>query len=243
MNFLALGILMLFCLVGFAAIFFTTFGTLIILAGIILYAALTGFSVLGLRPLVIVIILYILGESLEYILVIAGAKKFGASTSSALGGLIGGIAGASIGSLVFGVGIIPGTFIGIFLGALTVELILKRDFIKSFKAGSGALSGRLGSILAKVIIAIIMFGVVLFEISSASGEEGPLYKGMPRQDLKKAGYLEEKTLGHYAYRDREFLVFSDWTTADFKDIITFVIKDDRVIDWFRGYRDDILEKE
>ncbi len=45
----ALAILILFSLIGFAAIFFTTFGTLIILIGSILYALITGLSVLDLK--------------------------------------------------------------------------------------------------------------------------------------------------------------------------------------------------
>jgi len=164
MEILALIILLIFSLVGFSAIFFTTFGTLIILIGAILYAAITGFSVITLKTLSILFILYLCGEVLEYLLVIAGAKKIGASNAAVVGALLGGVAGAIIGVGFFGVGIILGTFLGIFLGAFIAEFILHRNVVKSLKAGTGGILGRAGSIIAKVIIAIIMFAIMATKI-------------------------------------------------------------------------------
>ena len=162
MEALALTILILFAVIGFGAIFFTTFGTMIILIGSIIFAVMTDFSVLGLKPLLILLSLYLFGEVLEYIFIILGAKKLGASNPAVLGALIGGIAGATIGTMFFGVGIVLGTFLGIFLGAFLVELIIHKDLVKSLKAGTGGIFGRIGSILAKVVIAIIMFVVIFY---------------------------------------------------------------------------------
>jgi len=160
MTILSLTILVLFSLVGFAAIFFTTFGTLIILSGSVIYAFMTGFSILGLKALIVLLILYFIGEGLEYILIIAGVKKLGASNAAIIGALFGGIAGAIVGVGFFGVGIIVGTLLGIFLGAFLVELLIKKDFVKSLKAGTGGVLGRLGATFAKIIIAISMFALM-----------------------------------------------------------------------------------
>jgi len=164
MEILALVILILFSLIGFAAIFFTTFGTLIIFIGSILYALLTGLSVINIKILLILFTLYLGGEVLEYFFIIAGAKKLGASNAAAAGAIIGGILGAILGAAFFGIGLLLGTFMGIFLGAFLVELIIQRDFIKSLKAGAGSVLGRVGSIVAKVGIAALMLYIITFRI-------------------------------------------------------------------------------
>lgn len=164
MEILALTILIIFSLIGFAAIFFTTFGTLIILIGAVLYAFLTGFTIIGLKGLLVLLTLYLGGEVLEYVFIILGAKKLGASNAAAVGAVIGGIAGAVGGAMFFGIGLILGTFLGIFLGAFLVELIIQRDLIKSLKSGAGSVLGRAGSIIAKVAIAAIMFALIISKI-------------------------------------------------------------------------------
>lgn len=166
MEAFALTILTIFSLAGFTAIFFTTFGTLIILIGAILHALLTNFSIITVKTLLILLVLYLCGEALEYIAVIVGAKKFGASNKAIAGAIIGGIAGAILGTAFFGIGLIFGAFAGIFLGAFLVELIAKKDVVKSIKAGAGGIAGRIGSIIAKVIIAAIMLYIMFGRIVS-----------------------------------------------------------------------------
>lgn len=167
MEIWALSILVLFSLIGFAAIFFTTFGTLIILIGSILYAFLTEFSIIQPKVLIIIFVLYLIGEAIEYIAIITGAKKFGASNAAVFGAFIGGVLGAALGAGFLGIGLIFGAFFGIFSGAFLVELIVKRDLIKSLKAGAGSLLGRFGSIVIKVIIAIAMFAIMAVSIARA----------------------------------------------------------------------------
>jgi len=162
MELAALGLLIFFSILGFAAIFFTTFGTLLILIGSILYAFLTSFEIITFQALLIILVLYLCGEALEYVFIIAGAKKLGASNWAVAGALIGGIMGATLGTLFFGVGIILGTFLGIFLGAFLVEMIVHKDAIKSLKAATGGVIGRIFSVGAKVIIAVLMFAVIIY---------------------------------------------------------------------------------
>jgi len=157
---LALIILLLFSLAGFIAIFFTTFGTLIILIGALIYGLMTNFDVLAIKHLIILFTLYLFGEASEYLFIIIGGKKLGASNKAIVGALIGAIVGAILGTALFGVGIIVGTFLGIFLGAFLVELSLNKNLKKSLKAGTGGVLGRIGSIIAKVIVAIIMFTII-----------------------------------------------------------------------------------
>lgn len=161
MEIFALIVLAVLSMAGFAAIFFTTFGTFLILIGALLYSLMTEFVVLPPRLLLVLIFLYLCGEVLEYVCVVLGAKKFGASNKAAAGALIGGIFGAAAGVYFFGIGIIFGTFLGIFFGAFTVEYLIQKDLVRSLKAGAGGVFGRIGSIAAKVIIAAIMFAVML----------------------------------------------------------------------------------
>lgn len=164
MEFPALLTLILFNLAGLIAIFFTSFGTFIIMAGAVLSSMMTGFVLFGMGTLLGIFILYAFGEVVEYLFVILGAKKFGASNAAVMGAVLGGIIGAIMGAFGFGVGIILGTFLGIFLGAFTVEYIIERDFKKSIKAGAGGVLGRAGSVAVKLIIAFIIFTIMIFRV-------------------------------------------------------------------------------
>ena len=160
----ALALLIVISLIGFVAIFFTTFGTFIILIGAVLYAVLTEFSVLNIKILLVLATLYFIGEVLEYVFIIVGAKKLGASNAAIVGAIAGGIIGAVLGAGFFGIGLIIGTILGIFFGAFVVEFIIQKDLVKSLKAGAGGVLGRIGSIAAKILIAIIMFSIMTYSI-------------------------------------------------------------------------------
>ncbi len=166
MEGLALAILIIFSVIGFAAIFFTTFGTLIIFAGSVFYCVLTKFCVIDIKMLIVLLVLYLCGEVSEYIFIVFGAKKFGASNAAVAGAFIGGILGAVLGAGFFGLGLIPGTFLGIFAGAFLVELWVKKNFRKSFKSGTGGMLGRIGSIVCKVVIAVVMLIIMAHRIIS-----------------------------------------------------------------------------
>lgn len=169
MEGLALAILVILSLVGFAAIFFTTFGTLIILIGSLSYAALTDFSIITVKTLLVLLVLYLCGEVLEYVFIIIGGKKFGASNAAVVGSLIGGIIGAIAGAGFLGIGLILGTFLGIFLGAFFVELFIQKDLVKSLKSGAGGVIGRIGSIAAKAVIGLVMLAIMAVRIISYLG--------------------------------------------------------------------------
>lgn len=173
MELWALLLLIFFNLAGFIAIFFTSFGIFIILAGAVLYAFLTGFQIFSWGTLALFFGLYVLSEILEYVFIIAGSKKFGASNAAVAGAFLGGIVGAILGAGGFGIGIIFGSFLGIFFGAFLIELILQRDFVRSIKAGAGGVIGRLSAIAAKVLIALVLYSLMTAKIleSVKSGRE------------------------------------------------------------------------
>ena len=58
MEIFALIVLVIFSIAGVVAIFFTTFGTLIVLIGAVLYAFLTGFSIITLKILLVLMLLF-----------------------------------------------------------------------------------------------------------------------------------------------------------------------------------------
>jgi len=166
MEWVALGILILLSLVGFTANFFTGIGTLIILLGAVLYAAMTGFSILSLKTLLLLGALYVCGEIFESVSTIVGTKQMGGSNKSAVGGVIGGLLGVALGALVLGVGAFPGMLLGLFLGTALVELVIRKDLRQSLKAGVGSLLGRVVSIAVKTVIALTMIVITGLQIGN-----------------------------------------------------------------------------
>jgi len=160
MDILAYAILILMCLTGFIFVFLAGPGTVLVLLGATIFAFMTRFSVLDLWTLVILVGLYLLGEFMEYVALIVGAKRLGASNAAIVGAIAGGILGAVGGSAWLVIGVIPGTLCGIFLGAFILELLVKRDWKQSLKSGIGSLVGRVGSIAAKFIVVLCMFLVM-----------------------------------------------------------------------------------
>ena len=79
------------------------------------------------------------------------------------------------------------------------------------------------------------------DLTLLTPKAGTIHKGMPKEEIVLIGFTKETMLDYYTYDGLEFMVFSDPTTVSFEDIVTFIIKDGKVIDWFKGYRDEILK--
>lgn len=106
--------------------------------------------------------LLLIGEIIEFIASIVGAKKGGASKRGMVGSLIGGIAGAFILQVfipipIFGalVGAIIGTFIGAVVGEMTGEQPKKAS--ESIKPAIGAAIGRSIAAISKVGISLVVW--------------------------------------------------------------------------------------
>ena len=144
------------------------FGNTVVFISIVIYALLTGFYPIGLRELVIIGLLYGLGELLEYVFTLLGVRWLGASRASGWVAILGTIIGAIIGGTVMpGIGIIIGGFLGAILGALITELIIKGKIGPALKAGFGAFLGKTGAMFVKLAIAIIII-VYTYKVIYAS---------------------------------------------------------------------------
>lgn len=157
-------ILVLTAVLSVSMVFVGLPGTFTAIVGIILCAALDGFSRIQIIHIVIFILLAIAAEALEYLSGYIGARKFGASKKSIAGALIGGLLGA----VVFGI-IIPvvGSFIGIFagsfLGTFVIEYLSGKTLNEANRAGIGTIIGRIGAIVVKIAILLSIF-IIVFQI-------------------------------------------------------------------------------
>ncbi|NOY53592.1 MAG: DUF456 domain-containing protein [Deltaproteobacteria bacterium] len=158
-------LLLFFFLVGFFAIFFGLPGTWLILVTSFLYGYADSFEKLGLTLLAVLAVIAVAAEGLEYLLGMAGAKRFGASRKGAVASLVGGIIGAVLcAPLFFGIGALPGLFAGAFFGAFFYEWTTQRDLRHSFRSGVGAFLGRVSGTMVKLLAALGMIGTVLFAL-------------------------------------------------------------------------------
>jgi uncharacterized protein YqgC (DUF456 family) len=132
-------------------------GSPLILLGAFIYAWYTDFLVVIWGTLVILLLLTVLSQILDYLASILGAKKFGASRWGMSGAFLGGIIGLFSGGIL-------GILIGPFIGALLLELFHGQDLPASLKIGLGTLVGFLGGAIGKIIIALTMIGIFLVKI-------------------------------------------------------------------------------
>ena len=150
-------VLLIISIIGLASHILGLPGNFVILASAILLSWYNGFD----RPEIITLIilggLVALGEALEFLLGVIGAKKFKASNRAVVGSIVFGIIGAIWGApLFFGFGSIIGAFVGAFFGAFIVELAVGRNLDEAINSGWGSLLGRVGGTISKAFIGIIM---------------------------------------------------------------------------------------
>ena len=91
-------------------------GTGLIFIGALVYAAISGFAILGIKALVVLFLFTLIGVGGQYLLTSFGAKTMGASRY----GIIGAIVGFFIG-LIF-IPLPGGSLIGAFSGAFCCEM-------------------------------------------------------------------------------------------------------------------------
>lgn len=162
--------LTIFILVLFIGIFSTIFGlpgTIIIFIDVLLYSLITGFEKIGIKILIILAILMILAECLDFALGMAGAVRFGSSKKGLWASAIGSIVGAILMTpYLMGLGVIIGAFAGGFIGVLMIELIRQQKLKPALRAGYGAIMGRIAGIFAKGILSLVMIIITLINIYS-----------------------------------------------------------------------------
>lgn len=139
-------------------------GTLIIFGAAVVYSAVTGFTVLGLKVLGVLAIITVLSESLDVLFIMNGARGPGFSKSALFASTFGGLAGAAALTPFF---LGPGAVTGILLGGtaanLTVEIFRQKNQ-KSLTYKN--IFGSAARTLIKGVCGIIMVLIVLSEIYS-----------------------------------------------------------------------------
>ena len=117
---------------------------------------------LGHKTLIILVILSVIGEILEFTAGGAAARRAGGGRRAAVGALLGGIAGGIVGSFLLPLVLtIVGICIGSFVGAAAFELIGGGEPIQSLQVGWGAAKGRFVGVLLKLAIGIVMAILIL----------------------------------------------------------------------------------
>jgi uncharacterized protein YqgC (DUF456 family) len=101
LEFAGLTIFILVLLIGFFSILMGLPGTLVILFDVLVYALVTGFDKIGFKILLALIVISAIAESLEFLLGITWAKRYGTSKRGIVASLIGGVIGALLLTPVF----------------------------------------------------------------------------------------------------------------------------------------------
>ncbi|KAM3094496.1 DUF456 domain-containing protein [Phormidesmis sp. 146-12] len=140
-------------------------GTSLIVAGIVIWGAVNGFSSVAIAlSVAIVVLLCSLG--IDFLATYWGAKKAGASNWGQIGSIVGFILGI-LGFLptipISGpIGVIIGILIGPLVGAIVGEFLYRKDITIAIKAGVGIVVGSLIGNLIQGVLALLTVGVFLF---------------------------------------------------------------------------------
>ena len=161
-------IFFLFILVSFFGLISHVFGlpgNFIILGASILLAWQGGFHEVTVTVLIVLTALALLGELIEFIFGIYGAKKYKASNKAIVGSIVFGIAGGVIGLPFFlGIGAVVGAFIGAFVGAFLVDLFIEKDVDSAMKSGWGAFLGRISGTVSKAALGMAMIVITIVSV-------------------------------------------------------------------------------
>jgi uncharacterized protein YqgC (DUF456 family) len=111
--------------------------------------------------LIVITLLALLGELVEFFGGVAGAKKAGARFLGSLGAIIGAITGAIIGTFIFPViGTIFGSCAGAAIGACALEVAGGRRMEDTIKLGIGAGLGHFFGTTAKMALGFLIWLIV-----------------------------------------------------------------------------------
>src|SRR3972149_9842479 len=165
MDYLIFTLFLIVALFGLVSLIFGLRANRSILADSLLYGSKGGFKEITPKAILILIILLILGEVLEYGLGILGAKERGASKGAIIASILGGIVGAIIGApFLFGIGSIIGAFLGAFGGAFLLEYLQGKGVDQAIESGWGAFLGRVGGAISKGFIGIMMIIIAIVSV-------------------------------------------------------------------------------
>lgn len=116
------------------------------------------------KVVLIVVGLALLGEGIEFLAGILGAKSQKVPTGAIIASLIGGIIGAIVGVPVFLIGSVLGLLLGTFLGAFLYSLVREREVRRAIGQSIAVLTSRIISIFAKTGVALGMSVYLLIKV-------------------------------------------------------------------------------
>ena len=131
-------------------------GIPLIFAGLLIIAWIDDFQVVGATAVAILAGLTLIGWLVDLLAGALGARYVGASRRSFWGATIGAIVG-----IFFG---LPGIILGPFFGAVVGELSGGRSLAQSGRAGWGTWLGMVAATAAKLALAFLMIGIVIFRL-------------------------------------------------------------------------------
>lgn len=156
MQILGLVLLLVLGITGLVLIPLGLPGLWVMVAGVLLYAWLSGFATIGPVTIIAVLVFALLGEVIESWLGFRFARRYGGSSRSGWGALVGGVAGAIIGVPVAIVGSVIGAFLGAFVGAAAFEYSASRSMSIAGRAGWGAVVGRAAAAATKIALGLVI---------------------------------------------------------------------------------------
>jgi uncharacterized protein YqgC (DUF456 family) len=137
-------------------------GLWVIVLGVLGYGWLTDFRTIGVGLLTTVLLLAVIGETVEAWVGYRFAKRYGGSSRAGWGALVGGLAGAIVGVPVPLIGSVIGGFVGAFAGAALFEYSRARHSEGAVKAGWGAMLGRAVAAAVKMAVGVVMVVIGVF---------------------------------------------------------------------------------
>lgn len=165
MDYVLLALYILVSLAGLVSLAFGLPGTFIILGASVLYGWYGGFSEITVRVIIILVVLALAGELIEFLLGILGSKKYESSNRAIAGSIIFGIIGAVMGApFFFGIGAVIGAFAGAFAGAILMELSQGKKMDEAIKSGWGAFLGRVAGTISKGAVGIAMIAITVLAV-------------------------------------------------------------------------------
>ena len=165
MDYVLLAFYILVSLAGLVSLVFGLPGTFVILGASVLYGWYGGFSEITVRVIILLVVLALAGELIEFLLGILGSKKYESSNRAIVGSIIFGIIGAVMGApFFFGIGAVIGAFAGAFAGAILMELSQGKKMDEAIKSGWGAFLGRVAGTISKGAVGIAMIAITVLAV-------------------------------------------------------------------------------
>jgi len=125
-------------------------GLWIMVASAVTYNLIVPGDPIGWVTLIVVGVLALIAELLDFSMTGRYARKYGGSRRSGWGAILGGIVGAMVGVPVPIIGPVIGAFVGSFIGALIAELTGGSSAGDATRVAKGALIGRVVSTVLKI---------------------------------------------------------------------------------------------